>query len=277
MIGTLNRFKKWLGVELIQVSWAERVVAAVGSAVAIASVFLITQQSLPQAAAAGVIASMGASAVLLYAVSHGPLSQPWPLLGGHTLSAIIGVTCAKYIADQTLATAVAVGLAIGVMYQLKCIHPPGGATAFTAVMGGPAVHELGYGFVLCPVLFNAIAMLALAVAINYPFRWRRYPAFLLRHKKVDRLAKSGESEELHQTILEAMGSLDAFVDVSKEDLVYLSEAITTHMNQAPDHSRIGGLRRNSTARWNQRDEDQRSIPKRRRSPKRGQDSITGDL
>jgi CBS-domain-containing membrane protein len=156
---------KWLGIELVEVSVAEKLVSAVGSALAIFCVFCITRYSLPAAAAAGVIASMGATAVLLYAVPHGPLSQPWPLIGGHTISAFIGVCCAHGIANPALATAIAVGLAIGVMYQFKCIHPPGGATAFTAVMGGQAVHELGFHFVLYPVLLNAVTMLLLAIAL----------------------------------------------------------------------------------------------------------------
>ncbi len=58
--------------------------------------------------------------------------------------------------------------------------PAGGATALTAVMGGQAVHDLGYSFVACPVLLNALVIVAAAVAVNYPFAWRRYPAALVR-------------------------------------------------------------------------------------------------
>ena len=65
-----------------------------------------------------------------------------------------------------MATACAVGLAIGAMHQLKCLHPPGGATAFTAVMGGDAIHKLGFQFVIFPVLINAVLMVLLALTIH---------------------------------------------------------------------------------------------------------------
>ncbi|MFX8373896.1 HPP family protein, partial [Acinetobacter baumannii] len=80
--------------------------------------------------------SMGASAVLLYAVPHGALSQPWAVLAGHAVSAVAGVAAARNISDPALAAAVAVGTAILAMHYLRAIHPPGGATALTAVVGG---------------------------------------------------------------------------------------------------------------------------------------------
>jgi len=123
---------------------------------------------------------MGASAVLLFAVPHGPLSQPWPVLGGHFVSALVGVACTKAIAQPMLAAPVAVGLAIGSMHYLRCIHPPGGATALSAVVGGEPVHQLGFHFVLTPVLWNAAVILLVALLFNYPFTWRRYPLALAR-------------------------------------------------------------------------------------------------
>lgn len=242
---------KWLGIEFIEVSWAEKAVSAVGSALAIFCVFYMTSHSLPAVAAAGVITSLGATAVLLYAVPQGPLSQPWPLLGGHTLSAVIGVCVAKYVPDPAFATAIAVGLAIGVMYQFKCIHPPGGATAFAAVMGGPAVHELGFIFVLYPVLLNAIIMLVLAVVINYPFRWRRYPAaWLERSNRRD--AANGDrviqpvpvSEELHRDVSGALASLDSYVDISEDDLLYLAREIANRIEQRTGNQIIGNPAKN---------------------------------
>jgi CBS domain-containing membrane protein len=94
--------------------------------------------------AALIVASMGASAVLLFAVPHAPLSQPWPLIGGHVVSALVGVICAKVILNAPLAAALAVSLAIGSMHYFRCIHPPGGVTALTAVIGGASVDSLDY-------------------------------------------------------------------------------------------------------------------------------------
>ncbi|MEP6298736.1 MAG: HPP family protein, partial [Ilumatobacter sp.] len=166
---------RWLGVEVDEVSTKEKAVSGLGGFVAIGILMLITRDALDLHGASMVIASMGASAVLLFAVPHGQLSQPWPVVAGHVTSALIGVTAAEMIGSIELAAAVAVGAAIGAMHVLKCIHPPGGATALTAVVGGPAVYDLGFQFVVRPVLLNAVAMVMLAVAFNAMFAWRRYP------------------------------------------------------------------------------------------------------
>ena len=104
----------------------------------IALVYWTSALLAPGGASTLVVASMGASAVLLFAVPHGPLSQPWALIGGHMVSAFIGVSCATLVPDTITAAALAVGLAIGAMHLLRCIHPPGGATALAAVVSGPS-------------------------------------------------------------------------------------------------------------------------------------------
>lgn len=218
----LVNLQRWLGIELIEVSAIEKLVATVGGGISILALIGFSRWALPLPAALAVVASMGASAVLLFAVPHGPLSQPWPVLVGHVASAAIGVSCAKIIGDPMLAAACAVGLAIGAMQQLKCIHPPGGATALTAVFGGEAIRELGYGFVLYPVLTNAAAMVLAAVVINGAFHWRRYPAALIRPAEPATDATSEEPPPTHEEILEALRSLDSFVDISEDDLLRLT-------------------------------------------------------
>lgn len=162
---------------------------------------------------------------------HGPLSQPWPVVAGHVVSALIGVACAQHIAYPPLAVACAVGLSIGAMLQLKCVHPPGGATAFTAVMGGSAIHQLGFKFVLFPVLSNAIVMVLLAIVINEAFKWRRYPAALNRPVTPSTKGHSSEvSVPTHQRVLAAVRSLDSFVDISEDDLIRLTELLTDSSN-----------------------------------------------
>jgi CBS-domain-containing membrane protein len=156
----------------------EKGVATLGGLVAILAVLLISRTQAGPAGSLGVVSSMGSSAVLLFALPHGPLSQPWAVIGGHLLSALVGVACLRFVPDPMLAAAVAVGLATGVMYYLRCLHPPGGATALAIVIGGEPVRQLGLGFVLDPVLLNAATILSIAVIFNYPFPWRRYPAAL---------------------------------------------------------------------------------------------------
>jgi CBS-domain-containing membrane protein len=147
----MNRWIEWWGVELNVVSLREKLVSIAGGALAMV-LLVFAARTLPDLpGGAGLVASMGASAVLLFAVPHGQLSQPWPVLAGHVVSAAIGVACARWITPVGVAAACAVGLSIGAMHSLKCIHPPGGATALTAVLGGEAVRALGFQFVLLPV------------------------------------------------------------------------------------------------------------------------------
>src|SRR5690625_7242859 len=87
------------------------------------------------------LASMGATAVLLFAVPHGALSQPWAVVGGHVVSAIVGVTCQLLIPNLFWAAALSVGVAVAAMYYLRCIHPPGGATALAAEIGRASCRE----------------------------------------------------------------------------------------------------------------------------------------
>lgn len=172
----LLALRRWAGIGNERVTHTEKWLSTAGGFAGILGVALISQAQLGLAASTTVIASMGSSAVLLFAVPHGPLSQPWSVFGGHLVSAIVGVTCVKLIPDQMLAAAVAVALAIGAMHYLRCIHPPGGATALGAVVGGDVVHQLGYQFVVTPVMLNATTILLVALLFNAPFAWRRYPA-----------------------------------------------------------------------------------------------------
>ncbi|WP_249122901.1 MULTISPECIES: HPP family protein [unclassified Bradyrhizobium] len=107
------------------------------------------------------VASVGASAVLLFAVPASPLAQPWAIIGGNTLSAFVGIVVARLIGDPLLAAAVAAAFAIAAMSLARCLHPPGGAVALTAVFGGPAVASAGWLFPLVPVALNCAVLVAL--------------------------------------------------------------------------------------------------------------------
>ena len=125
-----------------------------------------------------ILGSFGASAVLIYGAIKSPLAQPRHLIGGHIISAIIGVTAWKLLFFQPwLAAALAVSVAIAVMHLTKTLHPPGGATALIAVIGGPKIHHLGYLYVLMPVAAGAFIMLVVALAVNNLAPSRRYPEY----------------------------------------------------------------------------------------------------
>jgi CBS domain-containing membrane protein len=214
---------QWLGVEIDAVSSREKVISMLGGFVSIVLIVAVCQHVLHLSGASMLIASMGASAVLLFAVPHGQLSQPWPVIAGHLFSALIGVTCAKFIPVVPLAAGCAVGLAIVMMHQLKCIHPPGGATALTAVIGGSTVKSLGYGFVLCPVLLDSLIIVGVAIAFNFLFKWRRYPAYW--NHNTDTSAQ--EAKLSHESVVQALRSLDSFVDITEDDLLRLHRLLSS--------------------------------------------------
>lgn len=223
-LGTTAR--RWLGIELDEVSPLEQIVSAVGGASAILVVLVLCDHFVGGGAPL-LVASMGASAVLLFAVPHGQLSQPWPVWVGHVASAAIGVTCAAVLGPTFVAAALAVGVAIAAMHLFKSIHPPGGATALTAVLGGPAIVDMGFRFVLAPVALNAALMVVLAIAFNGPFPWRRYPAaFAARARAHANPATVFIDESAHHAVLAALRELDSFIDITEEDLIRLHRTIT---------------------------------------------------
>ena len=200
------------------VSEREHWISAGGGLIGILAVLWVSHYWMGAHGGVLAVASMGASAVLLFAAPHGALSQPWPVFGGHLVSAVIGVTCAHWLGHEPmLAASLAVALSIAAMYGLRCLHPPGGATALYAVLGSETVQALGYGYVFSPVLLNVIVLLAVAVAFNYPFAWRRYPQCW--HRRTQAVAEPAEESMIpHSSLVYALSQIDTFVDVSEEDL-----------------------------------------------------------
>lgn len=237
----MESLARWLGIEGGKVSGSERLVAALGGFLAIGAMLTLSSFLLDLQGAAWVVASMGASTVLLFAVPHGPLSQPWNLIGGHLLSALVGVSCARWIPQPHLAAALAVGGAIGVMHLSRSIHPPGGATALAAVVGGEGIRALGYGYLLTPVLVNLLVLLGVAVGFNYLFPWRRYPAELMRR---GHRARPGAPPPIaHEDLVYALSQIDSFVDITEEDLLRIYALATGHSSRAgvtAEALRVGG-------------------------------------
>ncbi|MES2262472.1 MAG: HPP family protein [Pseudomonadota bacterium] len=158
-----------------QISVVERLRSSIGALVGIAVTGLITHLVLGQTSDLPLlVAPMGASAVLLFGVPASPLAQPWSLFGGNLISALVGVSCARWIADPVAAASVAVALSIALMFSFRCVHPPSGAVALTAVLGGPAIHALGYQFVWFPIGLNSLVLLASAI-IYHGLTRHRYP------------------------------------------------------------------------------------------------------
>ena len=175
------------------------------------------------------VAPMGASAVLLFAVPSSPLAQPWSILGGNTISAFIGVAAARWIHDPAVAAAAAVGFSIGVMSVLRCLHPPGGAAALTAVLGGPAVASAGFMFPLAPVGLNSLALVLCGVAFHKLYGQHSYPhvaaaAPVNAHGTADAPA-SRRLGFRRDDIDAALADLHESFDIDREDLDRLLEQV----------------------------------------------------
>ena len=176
------------------------------------------------------IAPMGASAVLLFAAPASPLAQPWSIVVGNGVSALMGVASATLIPDLALASALAVMLAIAAMLITRSLHPPGGAVALTAVIGGEGIRQLGVGYVLLPVLINSLLLLTLGLLYNRALG-RRYPnsgkAAPNRHQTADpepsaRLTTQATDIDF---ALEKHGEL---LDINRQDLQELLQEAQLH-------------------------------------------------
>lgn len=160
--------------------------AFLGSFVGIGIIAYLQSQVLPQSDVVYLIGSFGASSVLVYGVIQSPLAQPRNLIGGHFVSAVIGVTVQQFAPDILWITApLAVSLSIVFMQITKTLHPPGGATALIAVTGSAQIKNLGYWYVLSPVLTGTVILLVVALIFNNMTSNRSYP----NHKRYHQIRK----------------------------------------------------------------------------------------
>ncbi len=174
------------------------------------------------------LGSMAASAVLLFAAPHSPFSQPWNLVGGHSVSAMAGWMCCLFIPEPIMAASLAVGAAIFLMYVLRCLHPPGAATALTLVLSSAQFSVMNWQWVGEIVVVNAGLMLLLALLINNVLPGRKYPVTFNALTP----PKMTPSVVPQQADIEwALTQMDSVIDVSLEDL---TEIYTIAQNRATD-------------------------------------------
>ena len=169
---------------------------------------LVASGSMPSAV--WLVAPLGASAVLVFCVPASPLAQPWAVVGGDTLSALVGIACVHALGGTALSAAVAVALAIAVMFALRCLHPPGGAAALLMVMAN--VHD--WGFALFPVLVNTLVLVAAGMVYN-TLTGRRYPHI----QAVPAAAPRQEGQRFDEADLDAVvARYNQVLDVPRDDL-----------------------------------------------------------
>lgn len=213
----MQKLGRWAGWPAHSQRIGEQLISAIGSLLGIALVWHSCRIMLGNDFALIMVPSLGATAVLLFAIPHSPLTQPWAVFGGHIISALVGVGCQHCLGSSGLAAACAVALALMAMQILRCIHPPGGATALTAVIGGVSVQALGYRYALTPVALNCLLMIILACVFNYAFPWRRYPIALMPASRP--LQQAGGFPVIrHEHIEAAIAKQRVMLDISTEEL-----------------------------------------------------------
>lgn len=217
-------------------SLRERLISGIGGVLSIVLLVLISHHFLGLNGAAMLMSAMGASAVLLFAAPHSPLGQPWPVIGGHCISAAVGVFCSQHISNLTLAGGLAVGLSIFAMHQCRCLHPPGGGTTLAFVVGSQELHEMGYRFVWTPVFVNGVVMVLLAVAFNAFFPWRRYPAWFHRWMQP---APTTPPTVSHEEVVSALKEIDSYIDITEDDLVRLHALLSRKRVAVPRQEELG--------------------------------------
>jgi CBS domain-containing membrane protein len=188
-----------------------------------------------------IVAPMGASAVLVYAVPGSPLAQPWSVVGGNVSSALVGLAAAWAIGWPPLAAAVGVGGAIAVMIALRCLHPPGGACALTAALAPAAITGHGVTFAFWPVGLGSIVLVAVGIGFHTVLG-RRYPhvaaaplAAPTPEREADAAGRTGVDAA---EVAAAMARLDQGLDIAPEDVVALVRDAEAHVLDR----RLGGLR-----------------------------------
>ena len=194
-------------------TFSDRLIGCIGATIAIALTIVVCA-GLPLSAAdlPIIVAPLGASAVLVFAVPSSPLAQPWPVLGGNVISTLVGVAAFNLIPNMTIAAGMAVGGAILVMSLLRCLHPPGGAAALTAVIGSHGIHAAGYSFAFAPVGINSIALVSIAMFFH------RATAHSYPHERPIGMP-SPTPAGLHEVDIDAaLAEMHDSFDIQREDL-----------------------------------------------------------
>lgn len=206
-------------------SLRDRLVACIGALMGIGIVGLTCTALFP-ASIPWIVAPIGASTVLLFAVPASPLAQPWSIVGGNGISAVIGVLVVQFVHDPAIAATVAVAAAILVMSLLRCLHPPGGAAALSAVLSAPLIEAGGAGSFLVPVLVNSL----LLTAIGWLFH--RYSGHSYPHRPAPVEGKALPPEPVSGLLMEdidsALADLGETFDIGREDLALLLARAEVH-------------------------------------------------
>jgi len=206
--------------------------AAVGACLGIFISALLSRQVFGIDVTLHLLGPIGASAVLLFAVSTGALAQPWSIIGSYLISTLVALLCVRLFGNTITAASVAVCSAIVIMCVCRCLHPPGAAVAISIITSKQELSALGLQ-VLLPVMLNAICLLVAALVYNN-LTLVRYPRAQMKAAPRAQVATSESAGFNSQDLDKALDDVGAFVDVSREDLETIlqkTEANAQHRNR----------------------------------------------
>lgn len=218
-----NYIKQWIN-QIPPATPSAKVTAKVVPAIFVCMLLigLISKLVTPELHSLILVASTGASIILVFMLHSSPLSQPYPLLMGHFICAIIGVACSYLPLETYLTATICVASCIAAMSLFRCAHPPGGATAMMPILVGPEAVG-GFDFVIFPVMLNMLLLLIMGWLFHRYWLKNTYPVRTLAkgdpvHKIDDEtpLSRLGVNADDLRATLKDYG---AFLDVSEQDLV----------------------------------------------------------
>lgn len=163
------------------------------------------------------VAPLGASAVLVFCVPASPMAQPWTVIGGDLLSAVVGLAAGRLLHDPWLAGSIGVGSAIAAMSLARCMHPPGGACALLCALGATGEVPWDASYML-PIAANVLLLCGFGWVFNnltghpWPHRPPCVPAVL--HRAYSR-----------EDIAEVLAEWDEVLDVDIDDLDAFVQAL----------------------------------------------------
>jgi CBS domain-containing membrane protein len=217
-------------------TFSDRVIACLGALVCLSLTAALCVYAPHAPGLPSIVAPLGASAVLVFAVPSSPLAQPWSVIGGNAISAAVGVATYHIIPEVPLASGVAVAAAMMIMSLARCLHPPGGAAALTAVIGAPSVHAMGFWFALSPVALNSALLVAFGIAFHR-LSGHAYPHRVASPAQSQREQYAGSFAP--EDIDAALADMHETFDIARQDIDQLLAQVQTHARQRIAEAAIG--------------------------------------
>ena len=224
-IGRLSRLKRRLGYltpALAGETARDRAVASVGAMIGVALTALACRQTIGFGLHTPyVVAPIGASAVLLFVVPSSPLAQPWSIIGGNTISALVGIAVGQMMENSIVAIELGTAFAIAVMSSVRCLHPPGGAVALSAALAGQQAAQPSMLSILAPVAVNSILLVIVGLVFHrltrhtYPHRPTAKPMNAHRTKDPPSSMRGGFQNE---DVDAALADIREVFDIERDDL-----------------------------------------------------------